>query len=76
MQIFLFFFFCFYLAKILRCRAAIFEKEFCDFVASSACRRATSSRCIAGRVTRLAVFHGFTTALFLRGLSPADECAS
>ena len=62
MQIFLFFFFCFlffifcfYLAKILRCRAAIFEKEFCDFVASSACRRVASGRDTPARVTRVAL---------------------
>jgi len=29
-----------------------FSKKIADFVRSSACRRATSSRCIAARVTR------------------------
>ena len=39
-----------------------------------ASRLATSGA--VARVTRVAVFSIFTTALFLRGLSPANECAS
>jgi len=44
------------------------------FAPIGASRLATSGA--VARVTRDAVFLGFTTALFLRGLSPADESAS
>jgi hypothetical protein len=67
----------FYFLKIPRSLAKNFQpKSGLASAPSALLGRATSSRCIAGRVTRHAVFHGFTTALFLRGLSPADECAS
>ena len=64
-----------FFAKILRFRAAIFERIL-PLRANSACRRVASGRDTPARVTRDAVFHGFTTAVILRGLSPADECAS
>ena len=64
----------FYLIKLTKisCFALQFLRKY--FAAIAASRLATSGA--VARVTRVAVFRGFKTALFLRGLSPANECAS
>ena len=57
--------------KIFPQAEIIFKKTFRPVGAS----RLPTSGAVA-RVTRDALFSIFTTAVFLRGFSPADECAS